>query len=394
MKPTWIAAQRNRNQGLDRGGRAGVLVALACASLALVAGAPGAQQAAPQQGGLQRVDPSRESEDPSNLNGLFARGFDRGRWKERLLEGDLEQRERSFDALLKRARLDPVARAFLEELATDQKGGELAWTARLALRELGRATMPMQGPMQGFLGADPFGSAQRMQEWMEELFGRDGFGLMVRHPSRSPVPLAGGAGTSGRSLRIEQTEHGARVLITETIDGAEKTREFQGNSLEEILAANPELEGELGGLSLRVGRGVPIGLEFDLGKRQDRLRRFPRGVQEGPGLAPQGRSLPVLTDRLGVIVRPVSAARARELGLEDQGLLVERSYAETYAHLLGVKAGDVLIELNKVALRTDADIESVMRAREPEDELTLVWLDELGQRQEKTWRPDPDARKR
>ena len=311
MKPTWIAAQRNRNQGLDRGGRAGVLVALACASLALVAGAPGAQQAAPQQGGLQRVDPSRESEDPSNLNGLFARGFDRGRWKERLLEGDLEQRERSFDALLKRARLDPVARAFLEELATDQKGGELAWTARLALRELGRATMPMQGPMQGFLGADPFGSAQRMQEWMEELFGRDGFGLMVRHPSRSPVPLAGGAGTSGRSLRIEQTEHGARVLITETIDGAEKTREFQGNSLEEILAANPELEGELGGLSLRVGRGVPIGLEFDLGKRQDRLRRFPRGVQEGPGLAPQGRSLPVLTDRLGVIVRPVSAARAR-----------------------------------------------------------------------------------
>jgi len=365
---------------------------LGLTTLALGAAAAGAQQAVlPAQGGLQRVDPNPENEDPRSLKHLFARDFEGVRWKERLLQSDLEQREGSFDALLKRARFDPVARAFLEELASDPEGGELAWTARLALRELGRASLPLQG----FLGADPFGSGQRMQAWMEELFGRDGFGLVVPHPAPLHAPSNQGTPGSGRSVQFEQTRHGARVRITETVDGEPETREYQGTSLQEILDENRELEGELGGLSIRVGPGSPLDLRFDLGNRFDpRLRRFPRGEQEGLRFAPQGRSRPILTDRLGVIVQPVGAARSRELGLEGRGLLVERSVPETYAHLLGVKAGDVLIELNQIELRAAADIERAMRERAADDELTLVWLDELGQRQEKTWKPSPDANKR
>jgi hypothetical protein len=367
----------------------GVFSVLAWAPLALVAGAQETGQASPAPGGLVRVDPSQESDDPSNLKGLFARAFDRERWRERLLDSDLDQRERSLDVLLKRARLDPIARAFVEELAADPKGGELAWTARLALRELGRANLPLQG----FLGPDPFGSAQRMQEMMEELFARDGVGLMWRHPTRTQAPLALGSRASGRSVQVEQTGNGARVRITETVDGQARTRDFEGSSLQEILAANPELAGELEGLSIRVAPGAPIDLRFDLGSGLDqRLQRFPRLDQGGLRLAPHGRSRPALTDRLGVIVEPVSAATARELGLEDQGLLVESAYAATYAHLLGVKAGDVLLVLNGVVLKKPADIEKVMSARQPDDELTLIWLDELGQRQEKTWRPEPDRR--
>lgn len=371
-----------------------------CATLFLAASAAHPQEPtqAPTQGGLRRVDPSQEleSEDPRDLKGLFAREFERARWQERLLQADLDQRERSLDVLLKRARLDPVARAFLEELSVDPEGGELAWTARLALRELGRASFPWQGFQPG---ADPFGSAQRMQQWMDELFHRDGLGLMLQYPraphstapdATSPQDPPGLARASGRSVQVEQSERGARVRITETIDGEEETREYPGDSLEAILAAHPELERELDGLRIRVEPGSPLDLRFDLGHVLDqrgRGRSPPAGQARGLRLAPQGKSRPILTDRLGVIVQPVSATRARELGLAGQGLLVERSFPETYAHLLGVRPGDVLIELNQAVLRSAADIEHAMRARSAQDELTLVWLDELGQRQEKSWKP-------
>jgi hypothetical protein len=366
----------------------GFAALVACATLLLAARGPGAQEppappAPSAQGGLHRVDPGQPSDDPNDLKGLLAREFERDRWRERLLQPDLEQREKSFDALLKRTRFDPVARAFLEELAADPKGGELAWTARLGLRELGRASVPLQGFAPG---ADPFGSAQRMQQWMDELFGRDGLTLRLPHAGLPQAPPAVTHG-SGRSVQVEQTERGAEVRITETIDGQEQTREFQGKSLQEILDAHPELQGELDGLSIRVQPGSPLDLRFDLGERLGKQRRFPGERQEGLRLAPQGKSRPILTDRLGVIVQPVSAERARELGLQGKGLLVERAVPETYAHLLGVGAGDVLIELNRVVLSTAADIERAMSERRPDDELTLVWLDQLGQRQEKTWKP-------
>src|SRR6185436_15808937 len=165
MKPTPIAR--------------GVAAALAgCAlslpSLALFQDAPPAAPA--PQGSLRRLDPSQSHEQ--DLKDAFTRDFDRQRWEERLTQSDLDQRERSLDALLKRARIDPVARAFLEELAKSPKGGELAWTARLALRQLGRANFPWQGFQPG---ADPLGSSQRMQEWMEQLFEQQGLGMMVPH---------------------------------------------------------------------------------------------------------------------------------------------------------------------------------------------------------------------
>ncbi len=359
---------------------------LGCAALLLAARGPGAQESpAPSApGGLRRLDPGLESEDQGDLKGLFARDFERDRWQERLLQPDLDQREKSLDALLKRARFDPVARAFLEERAADSKGGELAWTARLALRELGRASFGLHGFAPG---ADPFGSAQRMQARMDELFGRGGFALRFPHSAPPQAPLASPRG-SGRSVQVEQSEGGALVRITETIDGQEQTRDYQGKSLQEILEAQPELQGDMDGLSIQVQPGSPLDLRFDLGERIGPMRRFPGERQEGLRLAPQGKSRPILTDRLGVIVQPVSAARARELGLQGKGLLVERSFPETYAHLLGVGAGAVLIELNQIVLATAADIERAMRARAPDDELTLVWLDELGQRQEKTWKPN------
>jgi PDZ domain-containing protein len=326
-------------------------------------------QEKPESGLLRKLDPSATGEDPARPDDLFARDFDAAVWRRRLTEPDLARREKSYDALQRRARLDPMARAFLEELAGDDAGGELAWTARLALRELGRARFPLQGMPSSPFGlepypTDPFGGMQRMQGLMNELFAHEGLGR--------GLPRAPGA---GRSLRLEQRDGRAVITITETIDGQDSTRRYEGASVAEILAEHPELEPELDGLRLVAPEDV---------------RRFPGLEAPSVPLAPQARSRPLRTDRLGVVVQPLAAARARELGLESGGLRVERTVPGSYAQLIGVDAGDVLLELDGKAVASGEDIEARMKARGADDALTLVWLDELGQRHERTWRaPEP-----
>jgi hypothetical protein len=303
---------------------------------------------------------------------LFASEFDGLRWRELLAHADLGQRERSFDALVKRARLDPRARAFVEALAHDPAQPELAWTARLALRELGRARFLVSG----LPGTDPFGTTRRMQEVMQEVMNElllgEGPELNLLHPAPR-LPGSSGPRRSTQGFWIEQDQGGARVRILETVGGEQRSRSFIGASVEEILRRNPELRGALRCLHAEGTEPRP---------------------EEGLSLSPQGKSRPRTTELLGVVVRPIGPGRARELGLEGQGLVVEQTYPETYAQLLGVGAGDVLLELDGAPLRSGADIERVMRARAPGAELTLVWLDELGQRHVRSWRPIPGREER
>lgn len=376
---------------LSRGPRTALLSLLAACWLL-------SQPAFAQQGNLRRVDPGAEASDPRGFRDLFDRDFDRQRWQERLLEKDLDQRERNLAALLKRASLDPVARAFLEERARDPQGGELAWTARLALRELGRSSFPVQGfsggPPPGPLAGDPFSAIQHLEEAVKEMFTQDGLDLAPRDPrggtARAP---------SRRNVRIQQDASGAVVRITESVNGTARTRSYPGASLEDILRQYPELEGDLDGFQLRIAPGTPIDFRFGLDGRGVGGRSEPLAGPNPmvPPLEPQGLSAPILTDRLGVVVRPVGAEQAKELGLKETGLLVERTVPGTYAHLLGVQPGDVLLELDGVPLATGEDIERGMRTRRPDAPLTLEWFDELGQRQLKTWQssdPKPDDGKR
>src|SRR5262245_16813915 len=69
---------------------------------------------------LQRVAPNTGGD--RDLAQVFSRDFDRDRWRELLATPDLDQREEHFEALVRRAGLDPLARAFLEDLARDPKG--------------------------------------------------------------------------------------------------------------------------------------------------------------------------------------------------------------------------------------------------------------------------------
>lgn len=316
----------------------------------------------PAAQGLERVAPRGEGQ---SLPDLFARDFQRDEWKNALSVTDLDLRERNLDALLQRARLDPVARAFLEELARDPAGGELAWTARLALRELGRARF---APRTTLLGPDPLGTAGRMDEMLKQMLGN---GL-----ARPGQQRGGGLaleGPGGR-LRLEEGEGFARIEVLMGSGPEAERRVFEGESLEALLRAHPELEGMLGGLAGGAAPGAGGRARID-------------GPTFATPLGPAQRSLPLTTDKLGVIVTPLGAAGARELGLEEGlGLEVTRVLAESYAGLLGVAAGDVLLELDGVPLRTPEDIERVMKSRAKDAELALTWIDALAQRQKRTWK--------
>ena len=98
------------------------------------------QESAPVPGGLQRVEPIGSSDDQEQAGGGMSAGslgpFDEQGWRQRLSDPDHARREVAFDRIVQLAVGDAGVRAWIGSLAVAPDQGELAWTARLALREL------------------------------------------------------------------------------------------------------------------------------------------------------------------------------------------------------------------------------------------------------------------
>ncbi|QDV09958.1 hypothetical protein Poly30_55190 [Planctomycetes bacterium Poly30] len=124
----------------------------------------------------------------------------------RLRRSDLDQREAAFDEITAQAMEEPLARAALQAIASDGGDPDLAFTARLALREIdrggaGRSFTPgnplrVPGVRGGFTQVDPLEAMQqRMEDMLENdpfmqdffagdpFFGRGGSGFFRRGPS-------------------------------------------------------------------------------------------------------------------------------------------------------------------------------------------------------------------
>ena len=98
------------------------------------------QESEPAPGGLQRVEPlgSNDGEQQARA-GMSADAlgpFDEQGWRQRLSDPDHARREVAFDRIVQLALGDAGVRAWIGSLAAAPEQGELAWTARLALREL------------------------------------------------------------------------------------------------------------------------------------------------------------------------------------------------------------------------------------------------------------------
>lgn len=319
------------------------------------------------QGQLVRVQPAA----PATAADIEA-------WKQKLAAPDLDLREQSFDALVNAARRDEGLRAALETWARNEASGELAWTARLALRELGPRNDPWQG-MRGRRGVfflDPLEQDFDFDELRRRMFedfdrSMPGFGPRTGTPV-SPAPQGGSGMTSrseSESLSLESGPDGVKCTITRTQDGRTTTEEYRTNSIDELLEQHPELRGKVGGGSARTGVPLRQGWPLDL------QRQF----------APEVR-----TDILGVAIVPLAADEATALGLEPGvGLRIERVEPGTIAQQLGLQRGHVLVEMNGKSLRSRDDVSRELQARESSGPVEVIVIDRWGQRRTRSWKPTP-----
>ena len=318
----------------------------------------------PAEGGLQRRG-ARTWVGGRDERPVVHRPFDRDAWRERLADPDLDAREAAFERIVERARRAGPARAFLDELAAGDDV-ELAWTARLARKRASQAGVR----------ASLFADFDAMERHLDELSRRFAPGwnprldtLVIPFSSWTSPGVLRPGGVAGRSVEVRGGDGGWTVRVTEEGEEGTSTREYEGESLEEILEAHPELRDEIGMEASFVGPGMrlKVGTSSEALDIEGLLRAFApteRGrLRIGLG-APVPMEVP--TEKLGVRVR----RRA-----EGPGLVILDAVPGTIAHRIGLAPGDVLLEVDGRPLVAEDDVSVAMAAWDRARELEVVWLD-------------------
>jgi hypothetical protein len=341
-------------------------------------------------GHLTRVNsPSADPVDDSQR-------FDRDAWRRRLTQSDLDARQREFEALADRARRDKSVREIVDGWAHDTSNADLAWTSRLLLREID--SQPPKFGGQGFGGTPGFGG---MHDWsdlqsrfdqLERQFGGmdSTFGDLQQElerlrrepllpPNSGPNAAGGTTGkSSSQSFTLQVGPDGVTCRIQEDVDGKKQTKEYKAESLEALLDAHPELRDRIQAGHGRFGWTGP--LFSDGSESPGELRRLARPFSGAPP-----------TDIFGVEFSKLAPEKLKELNLEpERGLHVERTVPGTIAQVLGVKRGDLLIEMNGIPLYAGEDVSRALRERAPDGELVVTLIDGKGQRRTLTWKPSTE----
>lgn len=288
------------------------VAALAMASLPQDGSAPGSLD------GLLRPSPGGVDEEPGPARSgavPLARPKDlddpfllEESYRSRLLSDDLDLREKAFDEIAREAATGGAAQAALEAISQDLADPDLAFTARLALREARRdrgsslqtfaspwsrggfnGVHPMEALQQrmqemidndpfvrDFMSSDPFsqdpffrmgpsspfrkrpslfgngGSGdpfqeleERIQAWRDEMNGgRARGGGSQALPAPSPN-ASQRMSTRSSSMSMESTPDGVRVEITEDDGSGPSTKVYEAPSIKLLLEAHPELKGRI-----------------------------------------------------------------------------------------------------------------------------------------------------
>jgi hypothetical protein len=306
-----------------------------CSSLTLVGfiQAPAAEQGAADREPVPLA--ALECEVPDEI---VAGELDMDLWSVRLSEGDLDLRMAAYEAIVGAGGRDRRVFDCLGHWAADPTRSELAWTARMALRELER-TPPAP--------VDPWELGSPSLDWMRDAsLGQSGLSLgdlersldrkfeaLQRHMEHGFAPGAAlGRGQEQRLFRIEFGPRGMRVLTLRIEDG---------------------------GREERLGPIVPL-------------------VEAGPR-----------TDVLGVECRALGGSEAADLGLPDgsSGLLVVRTVPGSIADELGVRRGDVLMSLNGAPLESPVHLTQALARRAEEAPIQLRLFDAKRHLRSLLWSP-------
>jgi hypothetical protein len=280
----------------------------------------------------------------------FEQVFQASEWRERLSQRDLNAREQSYAELLELARKD--ARIADEVRAWSRGQDELAWSARLLLRELDRRGA--RGAFRTFR-TDGWGDMQeRMHERMQDLQQRmERLREEVERDFGRAFEREGPMTRQQRQVETRQDPNGARVEVrTRTGNGPEEVKVYEGRTLDEIYQAHPELEAEN---ALKDQLAPPS--------------RMP--------MVPDRRVLQPMQQRsvLGVMCQP-----------KDGGLQIEEVVDGSIAAQVGLRAGDVLLELNGTPVPSREEVARVLQDRRPGEDLVIVIQDANGKRRTLTHR--------
>ena len=340
----------------------------------------GMQSPSQAPGGLTKVaPPPLQTQKGGSAQTLDA-------WREQLTDTNLGAREQVFDRVIAAARRDASLRQALRDWSSDNSAGELAWTARLALRELNFA----RSGAFGFPGLDLPGFDLSTPFDPNEFFQQFDSNWPDANDPHHPLGAPGNSSSSIESFSLSMGSDGVKCTVKRNIDGKEETQEYTAESIDKLLEAHPELRDQLhGGDALNGwGAGGP-------GRSGHLLRVDPfhwfsdSATPDSSPVAPQGIA-PLRTDVLGVRVQPLTQEQSQQLDLEPGvGLRIDSTDPGTIARTMGLQAGHILIEMNGRKLKSRDDITEELKKRGADGQIECVAIDRWGQHRTYTWKPDP-----
>ncbi len=337
-------------------------------------------------------------------------------WQARLTNTDIDAREQAFDELVARARQDTSLSLALQSWSQDPAVPELAWCARMALRELHAkrsrpmaiAWVPRRGPDEGSLTEAQFGSstAQSLESGAapvpEQLRNLDPGGVLPLADRRMlslSAPRVFGMPVPPGSQHIEFQPEGVTLVVKQLDQGQVRVRKYADSSLESLLKAHPELRGMIPALASINTRQQSMTLLRQGNHMQGAAGQWMRAGVESPGStfqivrggAPRGAEANANDQPsrliLGVKVTALSLSEAegRLLG-PGVGLVIERREPGSIAEALDLRRGDILVELFGQQLCSAEEISRLLQENQG-SAVTVKFVDRDGIERERTYQP-------
>jgi len=298
-------------------------------------------------------------------------------WKQKLSDTDLDRREEAFSELVQRAREDRDLRQSIEKWSKSNAAPELAWSARMALRELRGTGREVDDLRRRFDELENhFGG---MDSTFEDLRTRMDSMLRAVPPNQwQPAP---GSSQQSQGYTLRMGPDGVTVETTENVDGDSQKKTYKAKDMEELLQNYPELRDKI---------NVGEGFTFHGGPGQNGL--FLRQGQPGNGWFRTTRpSQQPPTDVLGIYSQKLTPEQAKDLELQpEQGLRVERVEPGTIAQILGIRRGDTIVELDGQPIYSTDDVRRILKERKSDQDLSVKLIGE-GSKEARTlrWSPAP-----
>lgn len=346
---------------------------------------------------------------PQDLVRVDGGGVQAARWRARLDLVDLNAREQVFGELVAAARRSASLVMTLERWALDSRSPALAWTARLALRELDTLQAPTRGLRIRWISNSPrapglqtstplstAGLRQLTPPYTSPFGEAPALSLLMPRGFAFPEARVRVSVRQTHALRVQA--EGVSLTVSQP-DGS--CQIYAAGSLEELLAEHPGLVRKVPGLSELARQGVGEGLFYQWndisGLAPSAGTKNPGAHAHSPGhLAAAERTSPSsalsgglqAVSILGVQCRPVSAEAGLAGGLgPGVGLRIERRVPGTVAEALGLSRNDILVEVNGQALCGVPSLSQALAQVNRSGAIVLKILDRAGLERTLTWIP-------